>query len=111
MKKTIIIVGIISLFLFAGKIYASCFNNNEHCNYPNCTETKKHSHNNEINNQETKTYFHCEVEGCNNPELHTHETTTKTSTCTNCEQAKQNNNHNQNYSHHSKLNHHNNHHN
>lgn len=108
MKKAIIIIGILSLVLFAGKLYASTINHNEtHCNYLNCTKTGNHYHHEEIENEA----FHCEVEGCHNTEPHTHEI----STCNNCNQNNYNHNyqeythHQETYSHHN-MGHHRNHH-
>lgn len=99
------------MFLFAGKIYAYCIDHDEHCNYPNCTQTGVHYHHNLVASEETNeetttpTYYHCEVEGCQNTTPHTHET--PSTNCVNCGQ-RQNRNNNQ-YGHHSNG-HHRNHH-
>lgn len=101
MKKTVIIIGILSLFLFAGKVYACCIDNENHCNYPNCNQTGVHYHHNETTVEETNTptYYKCEVEGCHNTEPHTHRTATY-NTSTNCAQNHTNRTNNHHGRHH-----------
>lgn len=108
MKKSILLIGILSIFLFASNLHAVCINHDERCNYPNCTQYGVHYHHNLVTNAQTEQsneqtnetpYFHCEVEGCLNTTPHTHETTPQNTNCPNYNQR--HNSNNNYYGHHS----------
>lgn len=104
MKKVLLIIGVIGIFLISSTVYACvCDYQYNHqtnetyhynCGIPNCTNKEYHVH-------ETENSYHydCGVPNCTNKEYHVHENPN------NYHHANQNNNSNNNYRRHRSCHH------